>query len=302
MKRKKYKLQIPDAINCQPQQEFTQISNKFLRDDTISSKAKVILSILIGNKQGWKSFVTTLTGFMKESEETIRTGVVELEKLGYVVRLNYRDKKTKQWRGWLWIYTNVPYDFDIELSLVLLDHHGMEIPNLKQRLRRKISPEPNSPELGIPKLGILRTNNINSNNINLTTSSELEDFDVKKASNGYITSKDFFKFKKIYPSKRIGSEGAAITAWDKLCNNKVHRPTWNRVERAIRKQKETPRWKDPTYIPLASTWINQKRWLDDPEQMVAYNIGEPSEEKQRQDKSQHDSEWSRQFGYDKDEE
>lgn len=77
-------------------------------------------------------------------------------------------------------------------------------------------------------------------------------------------SKFFDKFWKIYP-KHAG-KGSALTSWNKLCRKPKH-PTWEEIKYAILKQKKTKQWSNPTYVPHASTWLNQSRWLDDPSEM-----------------------------------
>lgn len=290
MKRQKYLPSIPDAINCQAQDDFTKIPNEFLRNPAISAKAKLILCLLLGNKQGWKSFITVLQTFMKEGEDTVRAGIKELERFGYLMRFNYRDKVTKQWKGWLWAYTDIPYSFDLKQSLVLLDLHSLEIPQLEKRLRQKISPVRKKPEVGFPTSGETRTNNTNLNNINNKNIFVDEEISMT-ASNGYITPKDFFKFCKLYPSHRIGSKGEALTKWEVACRS-LHRPTWNRVERALAKQKQSEQWvtENGKYIPLARTWIHQKRWLDDPSQYY-------SGAKDQESETQHGDSWREKFGF-----
>lgn len=81
-----------------------------------------------------------------------------------------------------------------------------------------------------------------------------------------ITQTLFQEFWKLYPKKT--DKGKALTSWNKLCNKKG-RPTWRIVRNAIIKQKRTERWQDG-FIPLPATWINQSRWLDDPEQMTRF--------------------------------
>lgn len=261
---------IPDAINNSFPGNFTIIPNDMLRNPYISCKAKTVLCLLLSNSQGWKSFVTTLAGFLKEGEDTIRTALKELEHHGYMMRFEYRSKETKQWRGWLWCYTNVPHQLDFEASLKLLKQHSLESPKLEKWLMHRNAPDRLDPDPGSPTMGKVGAKNINNKKTNESTSLEEEPALKKSASNGYITPKDFFKFWEIYPVSRRGSKGDAMTKWETLCNNKNLRPTWNRIERAIKKQKETPRWKDPKFIPLAPTWIYQKRWLDDPAQMVSF--------------------------------
>jgi hypothetical protein len=292
MKRRKHSLPpIPDAINTQITSEYTQIPNNFLRNPNISAKAKAVLCLLLSNKDGWKSFVVSLVKYMKESEETIRTGAKELENHGYLIRFHYRDKVSKEWRGSLWAYTDCPHQYNLKQSLVLLDLHGLEIPNLENKLSRPnlISPTRDSPYSG--NLRTKKTNNKNTNNKN--TSSEEDDVPFK---NGYITPSDFNKFWKLWPPKRQGSKGAAFTKWEIACRLPTSiKPTWNRVERAIKKQLKSEQWQSDggKYIPLAQTWIHQKRWLDDPNQLKDYSKQDQNEVAE----NQHGEAWKDQFGF-----
>jgi hypothetical protein len=80
-----------------------------------------------------------------------------------------------------------------------------------------------------------------------------------------ITPSLFDKFWKIYP--RHSSKGSALTAWNKLCR-KGDRPTWKEIKMAIIAQKKSEQWADKGFIPYASTWLNQSRWIDDPSEMT----------------------------------
>lgn len=82
-----------------------------------------------------------------------------------------------------------------------------------------------------------------------------------------ISQNQFERFWKHYP-KRDG-RGAALTAWNKLCLKK-NRPIWKDLIRSLLSQIESERWQDIQFIPHASTWINQSRWLDDSELMIVY--------------------------------
>ena len=286
---------MPDAVNCEFESGYTQVPNEVLRHPGLTAKAKVVLFLALSNKEGWTSFVISVSHLMKESEDNVRSAVKELEKFGYLIRFKYRDKVFKEWKGWLWVYTNIPHRFNLKKSLDLLNQRGLEIPNLEKKIPAQNGVFPFSEE---PNMGNLPTNNTNINNTN--NKNFVEDGGLKKASNGYITPKDFFEFWAGYPSNRRGSQGDALTAWEKLCHDKEHRPTKNRIMRALIRQKDSERWSkgDPQFIPLASTWINKKRWLDDPSQMVIYKREKDNEPQPQQESS--DLEWQRQFGYDKD--
>ena len=101
-------------------------------------------------------------------------------------------------------------------------------------------------------------NALSSNNINALS------------SNTSITPKRFDDFWRIYPKKT--SQGKASTAWKKICNRpSEQRPSWKTIKLAILAQKKTPQWSDRKYIANPSTWLNQSRWLDDPNEMILYN-------------------------------
>jgi hypothetical protein len=87
-----------------------------------------------------------------------------------------------------------------------------------------------------------------------------------------ITLSLFPDFWELYP--RHTSKGQALTAWKNLCTSQSKRknkPTWQQIIIAIKKQKKSERWQDSNFIPMASTWLNQYRWLDDPKEMVSFN-------------------------------
>lgn len=111
-------------------------------------------------------------------------------------------------------------------------------------------------------------NSGNGNNENPSSSGTgdpmASEFDSK------VTKSMFQKFWDLYPNHK-GSKAKSIIAWDKLCAKPTkERPTWREVRRAIEAQKRSEQWKDPKYIPHATTWLNQRRWLDDPKQLVSY--------------------------------
>ena len=263
MKRTKEPIRIPDAINCSVTKDFTQIPNELLRNPEISGKAKAILCILLSNREGWSSYISTLKQMMKEGEDAIRSGINELEENRYLWRVRYRCKKTKVWKGSFWAYTDIPGAFNIGDQVELIQGKGMEV--IKPDYPDMENPDMDNPEMENPGLIIL--NNKKTNNKN-TYSPENE---IKTPPNGKITPSQFDKFWKHYPKKI--DKGKALTKWKGICSktNKSEIPTLQIIIRAIREQKKSERWQDPKYIPHPTTWLNQSRWLDDPEQMQSFD-------------------------------
>lgn len=90
----------------------------------------------------------------------------------------------------------------------------------------------------------------------------------KSSSDSLISPSQFDDFWTIYPRHDI--KGKALITWTKLCKQK-DRPTWKEIKRAIHYQSKSDRWQDPKFIPMATTWLNQKRWLDDPKEMISFS-------------------------------
>ena len=118
---------IPDAINLSRSTEFTQVPNSLIREPGLSWKAKGIMSALLSNREGWCSYISAIVKMGKDGEDSVRSGLKELEEFGYLVRLRYRCKKTKQFKGTLWGYTDIPGEMDLSKSIQMLEKHGYEL-------------------------------------------------------------------------------------------------------------------------------------------------------------------------------
>lgn len=74
---------------------FTQISNEFVQSNKISSKAKIVMNVMQSLPDNWKYSVNGLKGYFKEGKNFIRTGIIELEELGYLVRIQLQKEHGK---------------------------------------------------------------------------------------------------------------------------------------------------------------------------------------------------------------
>jgi len=169
---------IPDAINHSVSSNFTQVPNRLLRNQKISAKAKTILFLLLSNKKGWKSSVKAMENkFLKEGETAIRSGIKELEEYGYLIRIRYRDKKSKQWEGAFWSYTDTPWQF----TGVLKTKEELEKVGLEMMLPENLDVE--NRDVGNPDVEnrvLIIHNNKKSNSKNINTLSD------KKKSDGFF--------------------------------------------------------------------------------------------------------------------
>jgi len=168
---------LMDAINCSPTEKFTQIPNDLLRNPDISGKAKAILCILLSNKHGWRSYITTLQKIMKEGRDAIRSGIRELEQNDYLRRIRYRDAETKQYVGMFWAYANAQGQFNIENHMNTLKNKGLEA----------VKPRPENPPAGTSAaentaLKRLSNKKIKEKNINKKKRESEKNFSPKKSS------------------------------------------------------------------------------------------------------------------------
>ena len=112
-------------------------------------------------------------------------------------------------------------------------------------------------------------NSENENEIENTINSALAANIAPEKQNGFITPSKFEDFWKAYPKKN--DKGKALTKWNAICLKKNKDcPTWKEVKSAIVRQIKSERWQDEKFIPSPTTWLNQSRWLDDPEQMKVF--------------------------------
>lgn len=72
---------------------------------------------------------------------------------------------------------------------------------------------------------------------------------------------DFLSFWTAYPRKE--GKGAAWKAWQRTA--KMRNPLeLTVILAAIERHKDTEQWDDPKFIPHPATWLNQRRWEDEP--------------------------------------
>lgn len=77
-----------------------------------------------------------------------------------------------------------------------------------------------------------------------------------------IYTSSFLEFWKAYPKKK--AKGSALKAWKKLSPSKE---LFKTIFQAVETQKTWPDWKKDggQFIPYPATWLNQRRWEDEPE-------------------------------------
>lgn len=71
---------------------YTKIDNNIFKNRDLSLKAKGLLSMMLSFADGWEFSVSGLTKLSKDGIDSVRSGLNELEELGYIYREYPRDK------------------------------------------------------------------------------------------------------------------------------------------------------------------------------------------------------------------
>ena len=83
------------VFRVEKNRDYTTMSNVHLRDKALSLKAKGLLSQILSLPDEWNYSVSGLAAINKESRDSIRTAIVELETCGYIVRNRRRTENGK---------------------------------------------------------------------------------------------------------------------------------------------------------------------------------------------------------------
>lgn len=95
--------------------DYTIMSNHHLRNQTLSLKAKGLLSQMLSLPEDWDYTLAGLCHINRESKDAIRTALQELEKAGYIIRERERDDQGRL-RGADYIIREYPITMPVPAS------------------------------------------------------------------------------------------------------------------------------------------------------------------------------------------
>ena len=223
---------------------YTVMCNHHLRDKGLSLKAKGLLSQMLSLPEEWDYTLSGLAAINKASKDAIRTAVQELGSAGYIIRRQTQDD-TGKFASNEYIIHEQPVQE--QSAPPLLDFPTTENPSLEK-------PSSENPTTVIYK-GELK-----------------KDLIPPKAPQGGRHKRE--KSKPDWKPERLArlwdfyrtrcrgeSKQAAVRAWDKL---KPDDDLIAVMGRALERQLQSQEWQAGIGIPYASTWINNRRWEDEP--------------------------------------
>lgn len=83
------------VLKNKTQKGFTMISNHVLRDKELSLKDRGVLCTISSLPDGWEFSIAGLSSILPDGVDAIRSSVIKLERLGYMVRTKMRGKDGK---------------------------------------------------------------------------------------------------------------------------------------------------------------------------------------------------------------
>lgn len=238
---------------------YSVMSNYHLDDNRLSLKAIGLLSFMLRLPNDWRFNTEWLAKQHKDGVDSVRSGVKELEDLGYITRRQLHNADGTLGPMEYEVFevppgTDQPPSRDFPVTVEpSRDFPVTEKPSTENpRLPNTI--EPSTEELStippiVPPQGDRRESRRRSKE--------------PKSQPDHRPEK-FAAFWKAYPKHK--SKDDAIRAWDKLAPNDELLVT---MARALKRQLQSEDWRRGIGIPYASTWLNGRRWLDEEDHLPA---------------------------------
>lgn len=105
-------------------ERFTSLSNKIVRDDSLSWKARGIFLYLYSQADDWDFYETEVANHSTDGRDSLRSGLKELEDKGYIKRTRFRNEKG-QLMSSDWMLSDYPmfekpmFDFPTQVTRTL---------------------------------------------------------------------------------------------------------------------------------------------------------------------------------------
>ena len=129
---------------------YTVISNYHLRDKNLSLRTIGLLSLILSLPDTWDYSQAGLAAICKDGEDSIRSGLKELEKYGYLERERERDESGRM-RGIIYHIYEIPKNKRDEIGTTAC-HEPQKNTSKTDNRRNSKSPKTNSPKLENPIL------------------------------------------------------------------------------------------------------------------------------------------------------
>lgn len=221
---------------------FTMIYNSVLKDTRLDLKTKGFFAVMMSFPEEWEYTVKGLAQVMDIGKDAVRTCLKQLEEAGYLIREQGREGGR---------FSQNVY--------VLLEESASPLSDLPYTVK----PSTDLP-CTVNPTQYKTIENKDSNNI--PPISPTGEGEGDKSKDGLVPKhkpERFMKLWEIWPKKRRKARREAVKAWDRL---KASDELLNEMSAALARQMEGADWKRGIGVPYPSTWLNGRRWEDEPDE------------------------------------
>ena len=212
---------------------FTMISNVGLKDNRLSFKAKGLLSYMLSLPDDWVFYESEIVNHATDGKQSVRSGMKELEKFGYLVREQQRSSSGK-FAKIDWVVSDEPINVDATTSKPSTDFPTTDNPSSDKR---------SSDNQALLSTKELSTKELSTNNKENTSAKLTEDFE---------------KLWNLYPNKQ-GKKKAKSSYERAIKNGTTNKEIQDGIVRYKNHLKQND-WLKPAH---GATWFNNERWEDE---------------------------------------
>lgn len=221
---------------------FTMIYNSVLKDSRLDLKTKGFFAVMMSFPEEWEYTIKGLMQIMGIGKDAVHSCLKQLENAGYLIREQGREGGR---------FSKNVY--------VLLEESASPLAVLPDTVK----PAPGLPDTENPPQ-YKTMENKDSNNIPPIIPQEGEG-EGDKSNDGLVPRhkpERFMKLWAIWPKNRRKARRDAVKAWDKL---QASDALLDEMSAALARQMQGADWKRGIGVPYPSTWLNGRRWEDEPE-------------------------------------
>lgn len=221
---------------------FTMIYNSVLKDTRLDLKTKGFFAVMMSFPEEWEYTIKGLMQIMGIGKDAVHSCLKQLESAGYLIREQCREGGR---------FSKNVY--------VLLEESASPLAGLPDTVKpAPVLPDTENP----PQYKTIE----NKDNNNIPPISPTGEGEGDKSTDGLVPKhkpERFMKLWAIWPKKRRKARREAVKAWDRL---KASDELLNEMSAALAKQMEGADWKRGIGVPYPSTWLNGRRWEDEPDE------------------------------------
>lgn len=211
---------------------FTIIPNAWVRDASLSRRARGLLAELLSHQEGWKVSTESLWRAGTEGRDAVRKAVQELEDAGYL-RREARIGESNKFDG---------------LDYVLTDPDDVSAGETADGLSGP----------GFPTTGNPATGNARTKKNNLPMEGEDQSQKTIEVFGGPTAADAFSEFWSVYPKKVAKADARKAFA------AAMKRADVDDIIAGARRLRDDPNLPEKQYIPHPGKWLRGDQWEDEP--------------------------------------